>query len=122
MIYQRDSGSQHGKKINSLADDTCFLRGDLRSFQALFNTRDKFASFSGCKINLSESEAIHIGSLKGNDLCPFQEVGLTGRSNTFKSLGVNFSLNPSSPKGGGGGCTNPPNGSSPGAQNRTAKG
>ena len=31
----------------------------------------------------------------------------------------NFLLNPSSPKGG---CTNPPNGFRPGAQNRTAEG
>ena len=30
-----------------------------------------------------------------------------------------WDINPSSPKGG---CTNPPNGSRPGAQNRTAKG
>ena len=51
------------KKINLLADDTtCFLQGDLESFQVLFSTLDKFASFSGCKINMSKSEAIHIGS------------------------------------------------------------
>ena len=37
-------------------------KGDLGSFQALFSVLDKFASFSGCKINLSKSEAIHIGS------------------------------------------------------------
>ena len=82
------------KKISLLADDTaCFLQGDLRSFQALFNTLDKFASFSGCKVNLSKSEAIHIGSLKGSNFCPFQDVGLKWRSNTFKTLGINFSLN-----------------------------
>ena len=32
---------------------------------------------------------------------------------------LNQLINPSSPKGG---CTNPPNGFRPGAQNRTAKG
>ena len=53
------------KKINLLADDTtCFLQGDLASFEALFHTLDKFALFSGCKVNLSKSEAIYIGSLK----------------------------------------------------------
>ena len=53
------------KRINLLADDTtCFLQGDLASFEALFHTLDKFALFSGCKVNLSKSEAIYIGSLK----------------------------------------------------------
>ena len=82
------------KKINLLADDTtCFLQGDLGSFRELFSILDKFASFSGCKINLSKSEAIHIGSLKGTDFCPFEEAGLRWRTNTFKTLGINFSLN-----------------------------
>ena len=70
-----------------------FLQGDLGSFQALFSVLDKFASFSGCKINLSKSEAIHIGSLKGTGFCPFEEDGLRWRTNSFKTLGINFSLN-----------------------------
>ena len=37
----------------------------------------------------------------------------------IKLNGVNIRFNPSSSKGG---CTNPPNGFRPGAQNRTAKG
>ena len=82
------------KKISLLADDTtCFLQGDLESFQVLFSTLDKFASFSGCRINMSKSEAIHIGSLKGSDDCPFEDVGLRWKSNSFKTLGINFSLN-----------------------------
>ena len=82
------------KKINLLADDTtCFLQGDMGSFRELFSILDKFASFSGCKIDLSKSEAIHIGSLKGTDFCPFEEAGLRWRTNTFKTLGINFSLN-----------------------------
>ena len=76
-----------------LADDTtCFLQGDLGSFQALFSILDKFVSFSGCKINLSKPEAIHKGSLKGTDFCPFEEA-LRWRTITFKTLGINFSLN-----------------------------
>ena len=82
------------KKISLLADDTtCFLQGDLESFQVLFSTLDKFASFSGCRINMSKSEAIHIGSLKGSDSCPFEDVGLQWKTNSFKTLGINFSLN-----------------------------
>ena len=82
------------KKINLLADDTtCFLQGDLASFEALFHTLDKFALFSGCKVNLSKSEAIYIGSLKDINFFPFQDAGLRWRFNTFKTLGVNFSLN-----------------------------
>jgi hypothetical protein len=76
------------KKINLLADDaTCFLQGDLESFQVLFDTLDKFAFFSGCKINKSKCEAIHIGSLKGSDFHPLEEVGLKWKSNTFKTFG-----------------------------------
>ncbi len=82
------------KKINLLADDTtCFLQGDLESFQALFNTLDQFALFSGCRMNMSKSEAIHIGSLKNTDNFHFQDSGLKWKSNTFKTLGINFSLN-----------------------------
>ena len=83
------------KKISLLADDaTCFfLQGDLESFQVLFSTFDKFASFSGCKINMSKSEAIQIGSFKSSDSCPFKDVGLKWKSNSFKTLGFNFSLN-----------------------------
>ncbi len=82
------------KKINLLADDTtCFLKGDLESFQALFNTLDQFALISGCKMNMSKSEAIHIGSLKNTVSFHFEDSGLKWKSNTFKTLGINFSLN-----------------------------
>ena len=82
------------KKISLLADDTtCFLHGDLNSFKILFDILGKFASLSGCKINMSKSEAIHIGSCKGSDFKPFSNEGLVWKDNTFRSLGVNFSLN-----------------------------
>ena len=42
---------------------------------------------------MSKSEAIHIGSLRNSDVFPFQDSGLRWRSNTFKTLGINFSLN-----------------------------
>ena len=86
------------KKINLLADDTtCFYRGDLGSFQALFHSLEQFALFSGCRINVSKSEAIYIhdiGSLKNKiNSFPFQDSGFNWKSNTFKTLGINFSLN-----------------------------
>lgn len=82
------------KKVSLLADDTtCFLQGNLESFQNLFDTLNEFARVSGCKVNMSKSEAIHIGSLKGSDFKPFQGEGLLWKENTFKTLGVHFSLN-----------------------------
>ena len=82
------------KKISLLADDTtCFLHGDLDSFENLFDTLRDFATFSGCKINMSKSEAIHIGRLKGSAFKPFNNEGLVWKDNTFKTLGINLSLN-----------------------------
>ena len=52
-----------------------------------------FASLSGCKINMSKSEAIHIGSSIGSEFKPFSNEGLIWKDNTFKTLGVNFSIN-----------------------------
>ena len=48
---------------------------------------------SGCKINMSKSEAIHIGSCKGSDFKPYSNEGLVWKDNTFSTLGINFSLN-----------------------------
>ena len=82
-------------KISLLADDTtCFLHGDLDSFKKLFDTLNGFASLSGCKINMSKSEAIHIHvcSSKNSDFKPFSNEGLVWKDNTFRTLGVNFSL------------------------------
>ena len=82
------------KKVSLLADDTtCFLNGDLDSFTNLFNVLRDFGSLSGCKINMSKSEAIHIGSSKGSDFKPYSNEGLVWKDNTFSTLGINFSLN-----------------------------
>ena len=81
-------------KISLLADDsTCFLDGSYNSFNHLFNTLNSFAKCSGCKINLSKSNAIWIGAKKGSQYFPFSEQGLTWKSNQFKALGINFSIN-----------------------------
>ena len=42
---------------------------------------------------MSKSEAVHIGILKGSMFHPLEELGLKWSSNTFKTLGINFSLN-----------------------------
>ena len=82
------------KKVSLLADDTtCFLNGDLDSFTNLFNVLRDFGSLSGCKINMSKSEAIHIGCSKGSDFKPYSNEGLVWKDNTFSTLGINFSLN-----------------------------
>ena len=81
------------KKISLFADDTvCFLNGETDSFLSLFELLHYFESFSGCRINMLKSEAIHIGSLKNSAEKPFEENCLNWRSKTFKALGVTFSL------------------------------
>ena len=59
----------------------------------IVDTLAHFAKFSGCRINLNKSEAVHIGKLKGSDFIPIDGQGLTWGKNTFKALGVVFSLN-----------------------------
>ena len=81
-------------KISLYADDSvCFLDGSHDSFVHLFDTFDKFARCSGCKINLLKSEAIWIGCKKGSSECPFSNRGLIWKQNQFKSLGIHFSIN-----------------------------
>ena len=80
-------------KISLLADDsTCFLDGSTHSFNSLFDVLNKFADCSGCKLNLSKSEAIWIGARKGCCNFPFSDRGLTWKTENFKTLGVTFSL------------------------------
>ena len=42
---------------------------------------------------MSNSEAIHIGRLKGSAFKPFNNESLVWKDNTFKTLGINLSLN-----------------------------
>ena len=80
-------------KISLLADDsTCFLDGSCDSFNHLFTTLNRFAKCSSCKINLSKSNAIWIGAKKGSQH-PFSNQGRVLKSNQFKALGINFSIN-----------------------------
>ena len=80
-------------KLSLLADDTtCFLDGSDESFQNLFSTLDKFGICSGCKINLSKSDAIWIGSKRGTNYFPYSDKGLSWNTSTFKTLGIVFHL------------------------------
>ena len=64
-------------KVSMLADDTtCFIDGSKDSFENLFHTLNIFGKCSGCKINMSKSESILIGSKKGVQDFPFQDQGL----------------------------------------------
>jgi hypothetical protein len=81
-------------KISMLADDTtCFIDGSKNSFDHLFKTFDIFADCSGCKISVTKSEALWLGSKIGSSNFPFQDKGLRWKSQEFKSLGITFSLN-----------------------------
>ena len=81
-------------KISLLADDSvCFSRW-IKGIRliTLFNTLHIFGLHSGCKINLSKSEAIWIGCKKGCQEFPYTQ-GITWKASQFKSLGITFCLN-----------------------------
>lgn len=81
-------------KISLLADDsTCFIDGSENSFQSLFDTIEFFSESSGCRLNISKSEAIWIGSKEDLTSYPFASNGLKWNQHTFKTLGIHFSLN-----------------------------
>lgn len=81
-------------KMSLFADDSvCFIDGSNESFNQLFNILGKFGKFSGCKINLTKTEAIWIGSKKGCQEFPSNNFGIKWQTSNFKALGINFSLN-----------------------------
>ena len=71
----------------------CFLDGSKTSFDNLFKVLTCFGDCSGCKINLSKTEVIWIGSKQGSTERFLSVTGITWRINQFKCLGVTFSLN-----------------------------
>ena len=58
----------------------------------VISTLDKFAHCSGCKVNLTKSEAVWIGSKKGCNYYPFSDSALVWKVNQFKTQGINFSI------------------------------
>ena len=59
----------------------------------MFDILNKFGRLSGCKVNLTKTEAVWIGSKRGCQDFPLRDQGITWKASTFKSLGINFSLN-----------------------------
>ena len=58
--------NNHEVKISLFADDyVCFIDGARDSFKVLFDILNKFGRYSGCKINLTKTEAVWIGSNRG---------------------------------------------------------
>ena len=81
-------------KISLFADDSvCFSDGSDDSLFHLFDTLFKFGQCSGCKLNLSKTEAIWIGSKKGCQDFPYANRGISWKKSNFKCLGITFSLN-----------------------------
>ena len=86
----------HEVKISLFADDSvCFLDGTDSSFFHLFESLQVFGKFSGCKINFSKTEAVWLGSKKGNQIFPYANRGISWKNSKFKCLGITFCLNAS---------------------------
>ena len=60
----------------------------VRKKVSCYGNTHKFARCSGCKVNLSKSEAIWIGSKKGSNFFPFSNHGLVWKTSQFKALGA----------------------------------
>ena len=75
-------------KICQLADDTTLFLRDTCSLKIVLNLLDEFSVISGLKINKDKTEVFSVNhdSNLGNSL------GISWRKNTFKALGVWFSL------------------------------
>ena len=82
-----------GIPVNGQDDSVFFLDGSNSSFNHLFTLLELFGLYSGCKINLSKTEAIWIGSKCGCQDFPHINQDITWKTSQFKSLGINFSTN-----------------------------
>ena len=58
-------------KLLQYADDTTAVLSDTNSTQVLFDSLDIFEYLSGLKVNGSKTKGLWIGSLKYNDIKPF---------------------------------------------------
>ena len=77
-------------KICQFADDTtCFVRNKT-SIDKLLMILDNFGKCSGLKINTEKTEAMWLGSLRGNKSKPF---GFKWPEESIVALGVSFSYN-----------------------------
>ena len=97
-IMLRQSRQYKGIKLNqqtfklSLFADVIaiFLNGNALQFNYVFDILDTFGQKSGCKVNMSKSNAFYVGSSKGNVSQPFPDKGLSWPQTLVKYLGVNI--------------------------------
>ena len=81
-------------KIIQFADDTTiFLDGSESSLQSALNVLEIFGTYSGLKVNKEKTQIVWIGSKKGNTQKLCQHANLKWEINTFRVLGITFSVN-----------------------------
>ena len=81
-------------KIIQFADDTTiFLDGSESSLQSALNVLEIFGTYSGLKVNKEKTQIVWIGSKKGNTQKMCQHANLKLEINTFRILGITFSVN-----------------------------
>ena len=81
-------------KIIQFADDTTiFLDGSETSLQSALNVLEIFGTYSGLKVNKEKTQIVWIGSKKGNTQKICQHANLKWEANTFRVLGITFSVN-----------------------------
>ena len=80
-------------KVSLFADDIAiFLNGNALQFNYVFDILDIFGQKSGCKVNMSKSNAFYVGSSKGNVSQPFSDKGLSWAQTLVKYMGVNIPI------------------------------
>jgi hypothetical protein len=80
--------------LSQFADDTSiFLDGSRRSFFECIKVLNEFSRMSGLKINYEKSVAVWLGAMNNSREKFLNELSLIWNPETFKVLGVIFSLN-----------------------------
>ena len=80
-------------KVSLFADDIAiFLNGNALQFNYVFDILDTFGKKSGCKVNMSKSNAFYVGSSKGNVSQPFSDKGLLGLKLLSNTWGLIYQL------------------------------
>ena len=80
-------------KVSQFADDTVlFLDGSANSMNSTFRTLEEFANISGLRVNIDKTQAVWIGSQKGNTnkICTDIHVKWVGPEDVFTALGIQF--------------------------------
>ena len=81
-------------KITQFADDTTLFLDDYEiSLQLALNILEIFGTYSGLKVNKEKTQIIWTGSKKGNTRKMGLQANLKWGINTFRVLGITFSVN-----------------------------